>query len=142
MTRAAITLTQTHLSDLYAHAREAQPAECCGLISGNSENRARQVYRLRNVARKPLVAYEAAPEDLFEAQRRMRENGDELLAIYHSHPRAIRPQPSETDTRLAYYPAAFYLVIALGSGQPVLGAFRLVEREGRWMQLDYNIVTE
>ncbi len=57
--------------------------------------------------------YEAAPEELFAAQRVMRERGEELLGIYHSHPRSPKPVPSETDVRLAYYPSAIYFIIGL-----------------------------
>jgi proteasome lid subunit RPN8/RPN11 len=125
-----------------AHAHEASPAECCGLIGGVIDGRASAVYRLRNVARDPLVAYEAAPEDLFAAQRLMRERGESLLGIYHSHPRSAEPQPSETDVRLAYYPAAIYFIIGLAETSATIRAFRLSEREGRWERVEYGIVDE
>lgn len=133
-----ITLLREHLDEMFAHAREQSPAECCGLVGGTSE-RAQAIYRLRNVARDPLVGYEAAPEELFAAQRMMRERGEELLGIYHSHPRALEPVPSETDVRLAYYPSAIYFIIGLGQGRSILGAFRLSERETSWEQVDYAV---
>ena len=97
---------------------------------------------MRNVAANPQVAYEAAPEDLFAAQRQMREQGKQLLAIYHSHPRATEPQPSETDVRLAYYPQAIYLIIALAGERPVMRAFRISEAEGSWEEVEYAIADE
>jgi len=75
-------------------------------------------------------------------QREMRARGEELLAIYHSHPRASDPLPSETDVRLAYYPAAIYLIIGLGSATPVMRAFRISEREQHWQEVEYEIVGE
>jgi proteasome lid subunit RPN8/RPN11 len=117
---------------MFAHARAARPAECCGLLGGRGESAA-TVYRLRNVARDPSVEYEAAPEELFEAQRRMRERGETLFGIYHSHPRSIDPVPSATDVKLAFYPAAVYFIIGFDADdRPVLRAFRISEREGRW----------
>jgi proteasome lid subunit RPN8/RPN11 len=114
------------------HARRARPAECCGLVGGQRMEAA-SLYRLRNVAADPLVAYEADPQELFDAQRRMRASGESLLAIYHSHPRAAEPVPSPADIKLAFYPAAVYLIIGFGDdGRPVLRAFRIFEREGRW----------
>src|SRR5258707_13552527 len=98
-----IRISQTHVNDLVEHARKTSPHECCGLIGGNNA-RAQTVYPLRNIAPDPRVTYEAAPEELFAAQRAMRERGDQLLAIYHSHPRSNNPQPSQNDFRLAYYP--------------------------------------
>ena len=133
-----ITLLREHVDEMFAHAREANPAECCGLIGGSQEERARTVYRLRNVALDPLIGYEAAPEELFAAQRLMRERGERLLAIYHSHPRSSEPTPSETDVRLAYYPSAIYFIIGLAARES-LRAFRISERDGRWEQIEYAI---
>jgi proteasome lid subunit RPN8/RPN11 len=97
---------------------------------------------MRNVAADAIVAYEAAPEDLFAAQRQMRGRGEQLLAIYHSHPRATEPQPSETDVRLAFYPQAIYFIVGLGSEQPLMRAFRISESEGAWEEVEYAIVDE
>ena len=137
-----IQLRREHLEAMIEHAREAAPAECCGLIGGISETRARTLYRLRNVAANAELGYEAAPEDLFAAQRQMRERGEELLAIYHSHPRAADPSPSETDVRQAYYPSATYLIIGLGGDGPVVKAFNISEREHRWQLVEYEVADE
>ena len=137
-----ITLLRTHVEGMYAHAREMNPAACCGLVGGAIDGRARNVYRLRNVAPAPLVAYEAAPQELFAAQRLMRERGEQLLGIYHSHPHSGEPVPSETDVRLAYYPAAVYFIIGLRGGVATLRAFRISEHEGRWERIGYNVAGE
>ena len=137
-----MTLTQVQADELFAHAREASPNECCGLIGGTEDGVAGTVYRLRNVAPNPLVTYEAAPEDLFHAQRTMRDRGEHLLAIYHSHPRTTDPYPSETDVRLAYYPTAVYLIVGLGNQEPCLKAFRISEKEGEWHPAPFSIVPE
>src|ERR1041385_1378530 len=109
-----IQVNRAHYDEIIAHARAAAPHECCGLIGGTTDGQAQSIYRTRNMAADSLVAYEAAPEDLFAAQRTMRQRGEELLAIYHSHPRSSDPQPSVTDVRLAYYPSAVYLIVGLG----------------------------
>ncbi|MFN2492208.1 MAG: M67 family metallopeptidase [Pyrinomonadaceae bacterium] len=100
------------------------------------------IYSLRNVAANKLVSYEAAPEDLFAAQRLMRERGEQLLAIYHSHPDALEPAPSETDVRMAFYPQAVYFIIGLGGSEPVMRAFRLSEQDERWERVEYAITGE
>jgi proteasome lid subunit RPN8/RPN11 len=131
-----ITLSRAQVEEMYAHARETNPAECCGLIGG-IESEARTVYRLRNAARDPLTGYEAAPEELFAAQRIMRERREQLLGIYHSHPRSQDPFPSATDVRLAYYPSAIYFIIGLGEAGERLRAFRISERTRRWESVEY-----
>ncbi len=136
-----ITLLPGHVDEMLAHAREASPAECCGLVGGVVEG-AQSIYRLRNVAANPFVGYEAAPEELFAAQRSMRERGENLLGIYHSHPRAAIPTPSETDVRLAYYPSAIYFIISLGAESETIRAFRISERESAWVQVEYAVTEE
>ena len=137
-----ITLRSSHRDQVFAYAREANPAECCGLIGGTADGTAQSIYPLRNLAVDKIVSYEAAPEDLFAAQRRMRERGEELLAIYHSHPRSAEPAPSDTDVRLAYYPKAVYFIVGLAGSQPVIRAFRISEREERWDEVEYVIAGE
>lgn len=137
-----LTLRRANVEEMYSHAREANPAECCGLVGGSADGAAQTVYRLRNVAHDPLLAYEAAPEELFAAQQAMRERGEQLLAIYHSHPRSTEPQPSETDVRLAYYPSAIYLIIGLNGGEAALGAFRISESQARWERVEYLIASD
>ena len=137
-----IRLLREHLDAMIAHAREVAPAECCGLIGGLPDKNARSLYRLRNVTANPELGYEAAPEDLFAAQRQMRDRGEELLAIYHSHPRAVDPSPSATDVRLAYYPSAIYLIVGLGGTEASVRAFSISEREHRWKPVEYEIVGE
>ena len=110
-----------------------------GSVNGSKSN---SIYQLRNVGPDPERAYEAAPEELFAAQRQMRERGEDLLAIYHSHPRSNNPTPSETDVKLAYYPAATYLIIGLGGEQPIVQAFLISEQEQHWEQVEYVISDE
>ena len=142
MTNDLILLRPSHLHEMLAHAREVAPAECCGLIGGTDKGLTKSIYRLANVAPNAKVAYEAAPEELFAAQRQMRQRGESLLAIYHSHPRATQPTPSETDVRLAYYPDATYLIIGLAGTQPMVNAFRISEQEQCWQQVEYEVLGE
>jgi [CysO sulfur-carrier protein]-S-L-cysteine hydrolase len=140
VTPADFKLPQARVEEMFAHARACAPEECCGLLGWRGAGpgsprpaRAESVYPLRNVARRPEVAYEAAPEELFEAQRRMRARGEGLAGVYHSHPRSADPVPSAADVRLAFYPEAFYFIIGFDpEGGCVLRAFRISEREGRW----------
>jgi len=137
-----LTLTIGQTNEVFAHARETNPDECCGLVGGSNEGRVVNIYRLRNIAPAPLISYEAAPEELFAAQRLMRDRGEQLLAIYHSHPRSTEPLPSDTDVRLAYYPETIYLIVGLAGDQPVLRAFHISEKEHRWDEVEYEITDE
>jgi proteasome lid subunit RPN8/RPN11 len=55
----------------------------------------------------------------------MRERGEELFAIFHSHPQAPA-EPSATDLELAAYPDALYLIVSLNTkGVLELRGFRI-----------------
>jgi [CysO sulfur-carrier protein]-S-L-cysteine hydrolase len=136
------TLSRAQLDQIFGHAKSASPSECCGLIGGNNLAVALSIYQLNNVAANATLAYEAAPEDLFAAQRRMRERNETLLGIYHSHPRSADPLPSDTDVRLAYYPEAIYFIVGLAGPEPLMRAFRISERNEGWEQVEYAIVGE
>jgi proteasome lid subunit RPN8/RPN11 len=93
------------------HARREHPAECCGLLSG-SNGLITDIHQLRNDAEKPETRYFATPEELFAAMRRIRESGQSLLGVYHSHPRTPA-YPSVSDVEMAFYPEAYYFIISL-----------------------------
>lgn len=133
-----LKLSALLIENFFAHARSCAPEECCGVVGG-IEKQAKSVYPLRNVAKNPLNNYEAATEDLFKAQKLMRERGEHLLAIYHSHPRSKNPQPSDTDVALAFYPDAVYLIIGFDGEENVLKAFLIDESARRWEETDYVI---
>jgi len=92
-----------------AHALREVPWECCGLLGGVGEA-VQSCHPLTNRALTPQTRYFASPEDLFPAMRSLREAGETLLAIYHSHP-VGDPFPSETDLELAFYPQVVYLIV-------------------------------
>lgn len=138
----AISIQQGQVDEIFDHARTCAPNECCGLVGGFNDARAATVYPLRNIAADPLVTYEADPEDLFAAQRSMRDRDERLLAIYHSHPRSDDPKPSQTDVRLAYYPTAVYFIVGLGGAQPNLKAFRISQSAGRWEPAAFKVVAD
>ena len=77
--RLIVTIRRAQVEEMLAHAREARPAECCGLVGGDREGVGASVYRLRNIAADPRVAYDGDPQDLCEAQRAMRARGEDLL---------------------------------------------------------------
>ena len=104
-----LTVPLTIYQALMAHALREAPWECCGLLGGVGDE-VRSCHPLTNRALTPQTRYFASPEDLFPAMRSLREAGEALLAIYHSHPDGV-PFPSETDLELAFYPQTVYLIV-------------------------------
>jgi [CysO sulfur-carrier protein]-S-L-cysteine hydrolase len=108
---SVVQITDKIAAAIEQHARREHPAECCGLLSGNNGS-ITDVYPVRNEADKPETRYFATPEELFAAMRRIREAGQALLGVYHSHPRTPA-YPSVSDVEMAFYPEAFYFIISL-----------------------------
>jgi [CysO sulfur-carrier protein]-S-L-cysteine hydrolase len=106
--------------ELFAHAREEAPNECCGMI-GAANGMPRSLYRAKNAEASPL-RYNLDPQDQFRIMKQMEERGEELAAIYHSHT-SSPAYPSQTDVNLAAYPDALYIIVSLVEGERPIRAF-------------------
>ena len=123
----AVEIASSALSAMLAHARDALPNECCGLLVG-TETRIERAERARNLKASP-TRYEIDPADHFRSIRVARAEGLAVIGAYHSHPRTA-PEPSPTDLVGASDPALLCVIVSPATsgalGQHV-GAFRLVD---------------
>lgn len=101
--------------------REA-PQEACGLLGGVRPIVA-SLHPLRN-ASESEIRYDADPKDLIAAIQSLRFRGEEILAIYHSHPR-WEAVPSKTDLRENHYGDVPRIIVSLLEGVPVVRVWRL-----------------
>ena len=102
------------LANQLLHLAQVSPdQEVCGLISGKN-GYAQRCYPVLNVAEHPETQFLLDAQQQITAMTKMRDNGEELFAIYHSHPTAPA-QPSITDIRSANYPNALTLIISLNT---------------------------
>ena len=115
--------------EIVGHAGAEAPKEACGLIAGR-DGRPTRVIRCANAHPAPVTRYSIDPREQLRAFRDMEANGEELIAIYHSHP-ATQAYPSPTDRAEAHYPEAFYVLVSLRDATPDLRAFRV--RDG-WVR--------
>jgi proteasome lid subunit RPN8/RPN11 len=67
--------------------------------------------------------------DLYRIQMAIDDDGLDLGAIYHSHPRS-EPVPSQTDINLAFYPDAEYIIVGLKGAEADVRSFTIT-REGK-----------
>jgi [CysO sulfur-carrier protein]-S-L-cysteine hydrolase len=97
------------------------PNECCGVIAADAGVPVK-VFAMTNVDASP-VTYRLDGKEQLRVFDEMDERGWELWGIYHSHTHS-EAYPSETDTRLAFYPEARYLLLSLADREhPVLRSF-------------------
>jgi len=109
------------LTEVIAHAREATPAECCGVLIGK-DGVVLEAVRTGNIADRP-TRFEIDPKDHLAAIKAARSRGLSVVGFYHSHPHSA-PIPSETDRSEANYPDQLHLIVGLASDPPVIRAFR------------------
>lgn len=116
------------IDEMVAHAREDLPNECCGLVGG-SDGEAKALYRARNAFASPF-SYRVDPGDQYRIiEKEMRDRGEELIAIYHSHTKSTA-YPSQTDLNEAVsWPEQVYLIVSLQDREsPEVKAFWLKEK--------------
>ncbi len=107
---SSLILPHTLYQALVAHAQAQWPQEACGLLRGRA-GRATEFLPARNVAPHPRTDYQVDPQTLLQALD-WEDQGDELIAIFHSHPTSP-PIPSPVDVAQALYPDSVYLILSL-----------------------------
>ncbi len=108
---------------MLAHARAQYPNEACGLLRGRA-GRVIEFLPAQNVSPTPRTDYEVDAATLLRALD-WEDEGDELIAIFHSHP--VSPAyPSMVDVAKATYPDSVYLILSLQRPtDPELKGYRL-----------------
>jgi proteasome lid subunit RPN8/RPN11 len=120
-----MVLPRSLINQLFRHAQTSPTEEICGLIGKNKAANQFCCYAIANIAIQPTCRFEMSPPQQIAAFRTMREQHQDLFAIYHSHPHS-EALPSWLDIKMAYYPEAFYLIISLyGKGILQLRGFQL-----------------
>ena len=145
--QASIELPRRILNELYNHALETVPEECCGLIIGGVDDRYRELVRCRNEMtmhhEKDPIAYprdgrEAffmSPLDYMGVHDEAEAKGSQVTAVYHSHVgvgaylSAMDLEHAESE--LFPFPNADHIVVAV-NGQKVdsVAFFRQDEESG------------
>ena len=115
-----VSLVSLVLADIVAHAREAAPAECCGLLLGR-ELVVAEAYRTRNGSTDPSRFF-VDPKDHIRGRRDARGRALDVVGFYHSHPRTPA-SPSESDRAEAAYPDHLFLIVSLALEPPEIGLF-------------------
>ncbi len=134
------------------HAIGEFPNEACGILSGSQgrvghsisfgtngecSRTVEKVYEMTNVEKSPQIFFMDAKEQL-KAMKEIRNNGGEMVGIYHSHV-ASEAYPSSHDVELALYSDVSYIIISLKDKKnPSIRSFKIVE--GRIMEEELRIV--
>lgn len=113
MTPDHIQIPRKITNQLLHLAQISPDLEVCGLI-GSKNSLPSSCYPVKNSAEHPQQRFQLDAAEQIAAMAKMRDQGEQLFAIYHSHPSAPAT-PSITDLELASYPEALYLIISLNT---------------------------
>lgn len=124
----AIRLTAAQHAEMVAHCYDGLPNEACGLFSGpmiggEPTGVVSRVHPTGNAEASARI-YRVEGRDFLRADREARENGWEIVGVFHSHTHTDA-YPSETDVRDAPDPAWLYVIVSLKYGDPVVRSYRI-----------------
>ena len=110
------------LDAIRKHGADAYPEEGCGFLLGtvteDGENRVTTIRRADNQEDEQRTRrYQLTSEDYRQADEAAREQGLDVVGVYHSHP-DHPAEPSETDLDEATFPGYTYVIVAVHDGTP------------------------
>ena len=106
-----LTIDQTIVDAIVAHARRDHPDEACGVVAGPiGADLPTRLIPMDNAARS-MTFYEFDSLEQLRVWREMDDNDEEPVVIYHSHT-ATEAYPSRTDIGLASEPNAHYVLVS------------------------------
>jgi proteasome lid subunit RPN8/RPN11 len=112
MTHGTWRVAESVLETILARARAAVPEECCGVLIGGDAVVVEAI-AAHNISSQPTTRFLLDPKTHFDALRRARSRGLDVVGFYHSHPRSDAA-PSATDLAEATYPDHLFLIAGLG----------------------------
>ena len=133
-------ITDAQLKQIYAHAKEIYPAECCGFLLGHFEDGGlvRQVRPATNQNQDRTDRFEISPQEFMQTQLAADEAELDIIGVYHSHP-DWPPIPSQTDMNNAWE-EVYFLITSVHEGRPLnTNVWRLAEkglRRFEWVALE------
>lgn len=110
-----ITITEQIADQLFEHARQAAPNECCGVLAGKDSGHKTQItsrYSATNIAEASEREYHIDPEELIGIINRIEQTSQSVIGFYHSHPTGPC-SPSETDHQQAAWVDHLYVIVSL-----------------------------
>jgi proteasome lid subunit RPN8/RPN11 len=119
------------IGQIYKHAVEAYPFECCGIVTGNEHNQT--IHMCKNIqnalhAEDPLrfprdarIAYMIDRGEFDRTVAAAKEKGGEVLAFYHSHPEheayfSEEDHAAQTVFGEPEFPEALHVVVSVMNG--------------------------
>ena len=119
-----IQFPQSAYAAIRLHGEETYPHECCGVLLGHfgddGSKTLSRVARCGNTREdSPHNRYNIDPRELIRIQREGREQGEDIVGFYHSHP-DHPAQWSVTDLAEAHWFGCSYVITGVEKGKAAL----------------------
>ncbi len=122
-------------NQILEHLNRCLPEEACGLVGGAQED-VHTLYPVTNNLHSP-VRFKMDPQEQVNALLSIEDDGETLLAIYHSHPTGPQGM-SSMDMEEHAYPEAAQLIFTPHSDNWRCSAFRIISE--MWEEIDVQVV--
>ena len=130
-----ISFQEHQWNQILTHLNRCLPEEACGLVGGMYED-VHTLYPVTNILHSPS-RFKMDPQEQVNALLSIEEEGETLLAIYHSHPTGPQGM-SPIDMEEHVYPEAAQLIFTPRSDTWKCSAFRIVSE--MWEEFDVQVV--
>ena len=110
---SSVELPRPLANQLLHYAQVHAEQQLCGIIS-SKQGVPFECYPVSNAATEPQHRFNMDEAELINTLRTLREQGEELFAIFHSHPNAPA-LPSAIDLAEDQYPDTLKLIISLNT---------------------------
>jgi len=107
---------------IVAHAEREAPIEACGFLMGSGGLVTRDFPVTNADGREDHYTFD--PDEQLRAYSVASEEGLDIMAVYHSHPKGP-PHPSAEDIRLAHDRVISYVIISLMETKITVKAFSI-----------------
>jgi len=121
-----IKISKLVLRQMIAHSLALKPIESCGYLAGTAGNISKS-YAMDNVDNSP-EHFTFDPKEQFQVLKAAREEGLQLLGVYHSHPESPA-RLSEEDLRLLNDPNMTYFIVSLMEKSPDVKAYKVKKED-------------
>ena len=120
-----IELTKDIVDQMFRHANQEKPNECCGVIIKKKEGEF-ELHTVKNIEQSPF-RYNMDAQEFYTIYQEAEKNNWDMWGFYHSHTHT-EAYPSETDRKLAAWTDSYYLVVSLqDEGKPIVRCFSITD---------------
>lgn len=135
-----LQITKSVYDEMVGHAQRQMPLEACGYLAGITATpsrpsgdspldpvMAKTFIPMTNIDKSP-EHFTFDPKEQFAAIKQVRQSGESLLAVYHSHPETPARLSAE-DVRLFNDPNMIYVIVSLAAATPEVNAYTVRKHE-------------